>query len=54
MAFIPSKIKKHQHRMDVPDAKLNLTSMLDTFTVLLIFLLQMYSTDGQLISPSNF
>jgi biopolymer transport protein ExbD len=52
MAFIPSRIKKHNTEM--PEAKLTLTSMLDTFTVLLIFLLQMYSTDGQLISPSNY
>ncbi len=52
MAFIPSRIKKHKTAM--PEATLNLTSMLDTFTVLLIFLLQMYSTDGQLISPSEY
>jgi biopolymer transport protein ExbD len=52
MAFIPSRIKKHSTGM--PEAKLTLTSMLDTFTVLLIFLLQMYSTDGQLISPSQY
>jgi biopolymer transport protein ExbD len=52
MAFIPSRIKKHKTEM--PEAKLTLTSMLDTFTVLLIFLLQMYSTDGQLISPSKY
>ena len=52
MAFIPSKIKKHQ--TELPEARLTLTSMLDTFTVLLIFLLQMYSTEGQLISPSKY
>ena len=52
MAFIPSRIKKHNTEM--PEAKLTLTSMLDTFTVLLIFLLQMYSVDGQLISPSQY
>jgi len=52
MAFIPSRIKKHHTEM--PEAKLTLTSMLDTFTVLLIFLLQMYATDGQLISPSKY
>lgn len=52
MAFIPSRIKKH--KTAPPEATLNLTSMLDTFTVLLIFLLQMYSTDGQLISPSQY
>lgn len=52
MAFIPSKIKKHH--TELPEARLTLTSMLDTFTVLLIFLLQMYSTEGQLISPSKY
>jgi len=51
MAFIPSKIKKHNTR--VGKASLNLTSMMDMFTIILVFLLKTYSTEGQLISPSE-
>ncbi len=51
MAFIPSRIKKH--KTDPGQAKLNLTSMMDMFTIILLFLLKTYSTDGQLISPSQ-
>lgn len=52
MAFIPSRIK--QHVTDAGNAKLNLTSMMDMFTVILLFLLKVYSTEGQLIQPSKF
>lgn len=51
MAFIPSRIKKHN--TDPGGAKLNLNSMMDMFTIILLFLLKTYSTDGQLISPSK-
>lgn len=52
MAFIPSKIKKHKTRE--AEVKLNLTSMMDMFTIILVFLLKTYSTEGQLITPSEF
>ena len=51
MAFIPSRIKKHNK--DLGKAKLNLTSMMDMFTIILVFLLKTYSTEGQLIHPSD-
>ncbi|RMD95083.1 MAG: biopolymer transporter ExbD [Calditrichaeota bacterium] len=51
MAFIPSRIKKHN--TDPGQAKLNLNSMMDMFTIILLFLLKTYSTEGQLISPSH-
>lgn len=51
MAFIPSRIKKHN--TSTGEAKLNLTSMMDMFTIILLFLLKTYSTEGQLISPST-
>jgi len=51
MAFIPSRIKRHV--TDTGEAKLNLTSMMDMFTVILLFLLKVYSTEGQLIQPSK-
>jgi len=51
MAFIPSRIKKHQ--TSAGQGKLNLNSMMDMFTIILLFLLKTYSTEGQLISPSQ-
>ena len=51
MAFIPSRIKKHDTN---PGKKyLNLTSMMDMFTIILVFLLKTYSTEGNLIHPSE-
>ena len=51
MAFIPSHKKRH---ITVPgEAKLQLTSMMDMFTIILVFLLKTYSTHGQLINPSQ-
>ncbi len=51
MAFIPSRIKKHD--TDPGHIALNLTSMMDMFTIILLFLLKTYSTGGQLIQPSQ-
>jgi biopolymer transport protein ExbD len=51
MAFIPSRIKKHN--TDSGKVSLNLTSMMDMFTIILVFLLKTFSTDGQLIQPSD-
>ncbi len=51
MAFVPSHRKKHK---TTPGAsRLQLTSMMDMFTIILIFLLKTYSTHGQLINPSQ-
>ena len=51
MAFIPSHRKRH--RTGSGEVKLQLTSMMDMFTILLVFLLKTYSTHGQLINPSQ-
>lgn len=51
MALIPSKRK--QHKTGSGEAKLQLTSMMDMFTIILVFLLKTYSTQGQLINPSE-
>ena len=51
MAFIPSHKKKH--KTDFGEARLQLTSMMDMFTIILVFLLKTYSTHGQLINPSE-
>ncbi len=52
MAFIPSRIKKHD--TNPGSARLNLTSMMDMFTIILVFLLKTFSTEGQLIHPSEY
>jgi len=51
MAFIPSH--KKQHKTNPGEARLQLTSMMDMFTIILVFLLKTYSTHGQLINPSQ-
>ena len=50
MAFIPSKAKKHK---TITSEELNLTSMMDAMTIILLFLLKTYSTSGVIISPSS-
>ncbi|MCB0259139.1 MAG: biopolymer transporter ExbD [Calditrichaeota bacterium] len=50
MAFIPSKAKKHR---TITSEELNLTSMMDAMTIILLFLLKTYSTTGAIISPSK-
>ncbi|MGH1362355.1 MAG: ExbD/TolR family protein [Calditrichia bacterium] len=50
MAFVPSRAKKHKTSTD---EELNLTSMMDAMTIILLFLLKTYSTSGAIISPSS-
>lgn len=50
MAFIPSRAKKHR---TTTEESLNLTSMMDAMTIILLFLLKTYSTSGAIISPSS-
>ncbi len=50
MAFIPSKRKKH---LLFAQEELNLTSMMDAMTIILLFLLKTYSTTGEIISPAS-
>ncbi len=35
------------------DVKLNITSMMDMFTIILVFLLKSFSTQGQLVTPAT-
>ncbi len=51
MAYIPSRRKRHD--TFIRGAKLNLTSMMDMFTIILVFLLKAYTSEGQLIQPSD-
>ena len=43
--------KRGMHRSQT--VRLQLTSMMDMFTIILVFLLKTYSTQGQLINPSD-
>jgi len=51
MAFIPSRVKKHN--TDLGKVSVNLTSMMDMFTIILVFLLKTFATEGQLVNPSD-
>ncbi len=51
MAYVPSRRKKHD--TFVSGVKLNLTSMMDMFTIILVFLLKTYTSEGQMIQPSE-
>lgn len=49
MAFAPSKRQKHKSS---DDPKLNLSSMMDMMTIILLFLLKSFSASGQLMQPA--
>lgn len=50
MAFAPSRSKKHD---TIPKGELNMNSMMDMMTIILLFLLKSFSTDGALVAPSE-
>lgn len=50
MAFQPSKSKKNLRE---EEGKLNMNSMMDMMTIILLFLLKSFSTEGALITPSE-
>ncbi len=50
MAFVPSRRKKH---LTTSKEELNLTSMMDMMTIILLFLLKTYSTTGAILTPSE-
>ncbi|MDF1551867.1 MAG: biopolymer transporter ExbD [Deferrisomatales bacterium] len=49
MPFSPTKRKRHQRRKP-KEMVLNITSMIDVFTILLVFLLKSYSSEGHLVN----
>lgn len=49
MPFSPTKRKRHKRRKP-KEMVLNITSMIDVFTILLVFLLKSYSSEGHLVS----
>ncbi len=50
MAFQPSKSKRHQSK---ESGALNMNSMMDMMTIILLFLLKSFSAEGALITPSD-
>ena len=50
MAFQPSKSKKHR---TTAEGSLNMNSMMDMMTIILLFLLKSYSTEGALATQSE-
>jgi len=50
MAFQPSKSKKNLNK---ESGTLNMNSMMDMMTIILLFLLKSYSTEGALVTPSE-
>ncbi len=50
MAFAPSKSKKNK---STDKGELNMNSMMDMMTIILLFLLKSFSTDGVLVAPSE-
>jgi len=50
MAFQPSKSKKN---MIKEEGSLNMNSMMDMMTIILLFLLKSFSTEGALVTPSE-
>lgn len=50
MAFAPSRSKKHD---TTPKGSLNMNSMMDMMTIILLFLLKSFSTEGALVAPSE-
>ncbi len=50
MAFQPSKSKKNHAK---EEGSLNMNSMMDMMTIILLFLLKSFSTEGALVTPSQ-
>jgi len=53
MAFAPSKGKKYGQSRE-GSAEIKLTSMMDMFTIILLFLIKSYSVSGGLIQPTQY
>lgn len=53
MAFAPTKGKKYGRGRGAPE-QIKLTSMMDLFTIILLFLIKSYSVSGGLIQPTQY
>jgi biopolymer transport protein ExbD len=50
---IPRLSRQQRKSRSGNDVKLNITSMMDMFTIILVFLLKSFSTEGQLVTPAT-
>jgi biopolymer transport protein ExbD len=53
MPYNPRLARQARQARGGQDVKLNITSMMDMFTIILVFLLKSFSTQGQLITPAT-
>jgi len=49
----PRAVRQARKMRNGQDAKLNITSMMDMFTIILVFLLKNFSTEGAIVTPAN-
>ena len=49
----PRAARQARRRRGKEEAKLNITSMMDMFTIILVFLLKNFSTEGAIVTPAN-
>lgn len=49
----PRAIRQARKRRSGDDVKLNITSMMDMFTIILVFLIKNFSTEGAIVTPAN-
>ena len=49
----PRAIRQARRRRGGEEVKLNITSMMDMFTIILVFLIKNFSTEGAMVTPAN-
>jgi biopolymer transport protein ExbD len=49
----PRAARQKRKRRGSDEIKLNITSMMDMFTIILVFLLKNFSTEGAIVTPAN-
>lgn len=49
----PRASRQARRRRGQDEVKLNITSMMDMFTIILVFLIKNFSTEGAIVTPAN-
>jgi biopolymer transport protein ExbD len=49
----PRAIRQARRKRSGGDVKLNITSMMDMFTIILVFLIKNFSTEGAIVTPAD-
>jgi biopolymer transport protein ExbD len=49
----PRALRQARKRRGGEEARLNITSMMDMFTIILVFLLKNFSTEGAIVTPAD-